>query len=793
MNPSKEIADLTKFLNDNKYPSDLTMDGTLHRFDREGNNSGFLSLKLMHHKDRNIVVGVVGDWKTGEMQVIKTTGGIDLDKAEESEFNEALKLAKEKAYAEKQKVWNEVAPQYETEFATYAGSGETPYLRRKGITNLGGAKIRENPNGDPIVCVPLRDVDGKFWNYQRIYSQKLSKGDKFFQADGKIEGCFHVLDNQPILQDDQIFVAEGFATAASIRAALGVEHPVVCAFNAGNLAPVVEKLHEKYPDARIIVCADNDHATIIKGKPDNIGLRKGRAAAGNVKGEIRYPRFKFLDKQSTDFNDLHLLEGLEMVKDQLLNPKKYIKEIEPMCLSVSKNGKIIMPTEKELSDYILNFYGEDLIRQDKSLFVYNGTHWYELDVMGVAKFQRKIGVAASHELTFRDIKNHYEYILAHCPQVPRGVNLFQPNPNCANFVDGTLHIEKTGRLAFKKEFAPHSRRDFLLATLPFKYPQGELLEAGSPLFDEMLKNLWKGDVDAGEKIRFYKQLLGNSLTPLFSRIVFFVGPPASGKSTLIKVLVKLIGYENCSTVQPSDMTGFNLATMPGKLINYDTDIDVNRPINDSLLKKIIDRVPFRVRRKNRDDVHAYIAPLHLYGCNSLPPTLDGASKALERRFSVIRTMGWQAPAKHDFDFEDELLKSEGQGIARIALLGLEDLIKDGGHFANPDSSIKETQAMQMQSDVVEQFLKAIEEKEVKGKTKLDIVFDIGVKIKRADLWEIFRQWCDENFQGALLAKTAISRVDFCSRLRSKGFKESRVEGIWFFRGIGISVDSDIVC
>lgn len=793
MNPSKEIADLTKFLNENKYPVDKTMDGTLHRFDREGHNSGFLSLKLMTHKGRDIVVGVVGDWKTGEMQVIRTTGGIDLDKAEESEFNEALKLAKEKAYAEKQKVWSEVAPQYEQEFATFADSGETPYLRRKGITALWGAKIKPNPNGDPIVCVPLRDVDGKFWNYQRIYSQKLSKGDKFFQADGKIEGCFHLLHDKPIAMDDAIYVAEGFATAASIRTALGDEHPVVCAFNAGNLRPVTQSLHEKYPDAKIIVCADNDHATIIKGKPDNVGLRYGRAAAGNVKGDIRYPRFKYLDKHSTDFNDLALVEGLEMVKDQILNPKKYIKEIEPMCLSVSRSGKIILPTEKEMSDYILNFFGDDLIRQDKSLFVYNGSHWYELDIMGIAKFQQKIGVAANHELTMRDIKNHYEYILAHCSQVPRGVNLFQPNPNCANFVDGTLHIEKTGRLTFKKEFAPHSRRDFLLATLPFKYPQGELLEAGSPLFDEMLQNLWKGDVDSGEKIRFYKQLLGNSLTPLFSRIVFFVGHPGSGKSTLIKVLVKLVGYENCSTVQPCDMNGFNLASMPGKLINYDTDIDVNRPINDSLLKKIIDRVPFRVRRKNRDDVHAYIAPLHLYACNSLPPTLDGASKALERRFSVIRTSSWRAPEKHDFDFEDHLLETEGQGIARVALHGLEELIKEGGHFTNPESSLKETQSMQMQSDVVEQFIKAIEEKEVKGKTQLDLIFDAEAKIKRTEAWEMFRQWCDENFQGAMLNRVAISRVDFCSRMRSKGFTEAKVRGEWFFKGLGLQVEPDAVC
>lgn len=780
------IVDITRFLTEKNFKVEPKLDGKLLRFDRDGSNNAYFSGRTFEFQGKVVHSCIVGDWKTGEYYKVQTKAS-DLTTAQLSELNQWIKDAREREREEKEKVWREVAPLYEQAFGAYLPRGTTPYLERKGLTDgLYGARILPNPQGDPIVAVPMRDIDGVFWNFQRIYSQKLSKGDKFFQLDGKIEGCFHSLDGKPITdQTKEIYLAEGFATAGSIYLALDREPIVLACFNAGNLRPVAESVRGKYPTLKIIVCADNDHATLVRGKVDNVGLRYGRQCAGAVKGELRYPRFRILQKGFTDFNDLHTGEGLEKVKDQLLNPGRYVDGIEPMNLSTSKNGKTILPTSKEMGDYILNFYGDNIIRHEKSLFRYNGTHWFELDVLGLAKLKQKIGVAAHHELDINEIDRHFKYILEHCRQVPRGVNLFQPNPARANFKDGTLHIEKTGRSVFKKEFKPHDKSDYLLATLPFDYPQGDILKAPRPLFLEMLGNRWSKDSDRGEKVRFYKQTLGCALTPVFTRIIFFVGPSGSGKSTDIKLLVKLIGLDNCSTVQPCDMNGFNLASMPGKLINYDTDVDINKPINDSLLKKIIDRMPMRVRRKNKDDVLAYLPSLHLYACNSLPPSLDGASQAFERRVSIIRTGSWAAGERHEIDFEDFLLETESQGIAAEAVLGLEDLIQEGGHFSNPESSLKETKEMQMQSDVVGQFLQAITDKEV----HLDgrkLFIDGDAKMKRPDAWVNFKQWQEMAYPRS----APVSRIDFFNRMRSKGFKEIKVEGFIYFRGVGFVSEAE---
>ena len=103
-------------------------------------------------------------------------------------------------------------------------------------------------------------------------------------------------------------IAEGFATAASIREATGL--PVVIAFDAGNLAPVAKIIRRWLPLARIVIAADDDHAT--DGNP---GLTKAHAAAELIGGNVATPTFLETEQRGTDFNDLAALRGPEPVAE----------------------------------------------------------------------------------------------------------------------------------------------------------------------------------------------------------------------------------------------------------------------------------------------------------------------------------------------------------------------------------------------------------------------------------------------------------------------------------------------
>jgi putative DNA primase/helicase len=188
-----------------------------------------------------------------------------------------------------------------------------PYLVRKGISPAHGIKVgnwyqigadgkrfREKEN---CLLVPMRDPEGKLWNLQAIFPERDPEleRDKDYLLGGRKQGTYFSIGKP----EGVIVIAEGLATALSIRSATGFA--VCVAFDKGNLLPVGKALREKLPDVRLIFAADND---IKEGKP-NYGVEKSTAAASEVGGYIAIPE---LDGKKADFNDLSQEKGPEAVK-----------------------------------------------------------------------------------------------------------------------------------------------------------------------------------------------------------------------------------------------------------------------------------------------------------------------------------------------------------------------------------------------------------------------------------------------------------------------------------------------
>lgn len=183
---------------------------------------------------------------------------------------------------------------------------EHPYLVRKGIPAL---DIRESPSGNTLL-VPLRNSNGELRGLQQINLD----GEKRFVAGIEKKGCFHVIGGAEGKMPDtaEILLSEGYATGASLH--LATQKPVAVAFDAGNLEPVAKALREKFPKAKITICADNDHA-----KQRNIGVEKAELAAQAVGGTVKVPTFSEEEKAKgyNDFNDLYQSRGLKEVARQV--------------------------------------------------------------------------------------------------------------------------------------------------------------------------------------------------------------------------------------------------------------------------------------------------------------------------------------------------------------------------------------------------------------------------------------------------------------------------------------------
>jgi len=154
---------------------------------------------------------------------------------------------------------------------------------------------------DGCLMVPAMDMDGTVKSLQFIHPDTPGKDGKRNLPIAPLKGRFWPLGE--LSETGPIYLAEGPATAASIHEAS--QQCTLCTFSGGNLEAVALAVRERYPQAPIILCADDDPT----GKTSAI------LAAHAVGGLITLPNLA--GAEGKDFNDLHQAQGLEAVRASL--------------------------------------------------------------------------------------------------------------------------------------------------------------------------------------------------------------------------------------------------------------------------------------------------------------------------------------------------------------------------------------------------------------------------------------------------------------------------------------------
>ncbi len=351
------------------------LDGKIHRFGPRS-KAWYVLRELDLRSGRRVVTGAFGIWQGTNQNAIPVKMDWDgVSKEELAEFERkqaqfdaqeaAKKLRKaEMAAARARMQWGDGKP--------VASMADSPYLTRKQVDGA-GLKIGQ----DGVLLVPMRRYSHA--GAQLVGLQKIAAdGEKRFSTGMDKPGAAFKLGviapTAPV-----IGIAEGMATAMSVRMAVADTLPVMVAFDAGNLLAVAKQLRLDFADAHILFLADDDdfalprfaefllkefkidvappvdaverelialdgakvlvkaqwrldqHGTkfidadIRSGrlirliKFENAGLSRARAAAKAIgNASVVVPSFSQRgENRWSDFNDLHCAESLDAVRDQV--------------------------------------------------------------------------------------------------------------------------------------------------------------------------------------------------------------------------------------------------------------------------------------------------------------------------------------------------------------------------------------------------------------------------------------------------------------------------------------------
>lgn len=266
-------------------------------------------------------VGTYGNWKNAALPekglAIEYEGkglseedkvAIKAKQKEAQEASEQERITKQKNAAERaDKIW-----------LSLPDSGSSPYLSKKKVAGFGVKYSRGS------IVVPVMNINKQLVGLQFINPN----GDKKFLTGTPKSGAFHSIGE--LSNQFPLIIAEGYATAASLH--MATSYPVIIAFDAGNIPKVTLAIRKAYPEIKLIIAADDD-AT---------GIKYAQQAAQKYSASISIPSFSSptQDRKLTDFNDLHVYEGLESVSNQI-NTSQIICPSTPKAnIPEGKNGDI---------------------------------------------------------------------------------------------------------------------------------------------------------------------------------------------------------------------------------------------------------------------------------------------------------------------------------------------------------------------------------------------------------------------------------------------------------------------
>ena len=290
-------------------------------------------------------------------------------------------------------------------------------------------------------------------------------------------------------------------------------------------------------------------------------------------------------------------------------------------------------------------------------------------------------------------------------------------------VNGLLHIPT-------RKMFPHTPEFRNTFAVDYDYNERAL---PSNLWINFLNQLWPDDQQSIETLQeMFGLLLTNDTS--FQKAFMIIGPPRSGKGTLIRVLQRLLGKEHIAATTLSALgETFGKQPLLNKTVAIMSDVRIDgrsdlQAVSETLLSITgEDTVP--VNRKNQTTLMEQLRVRFLLTTNTVP-RLPDSSEALTKRFIMLQLMN-SFYGNEDRGLTEKLTDERGMpGLLNWALDGLRRL-HARGYFIQPESAETSTAMFREASNPVGEFVKEY----------CEVGDDRESSCK--DLYTVWGAWCDD--------------------------------------------------
>ena len=299
------------------------------------------------------------------------------------------------------------------------------------------------------------------------------------------------------------------------------------------------------------------------------------------------------------------------------------------------------------------------------------------------------------------------------------------NATYINMKSNVLALYKDGSI----KTLPHDEKYHFTYKLNYDYDE----HAQCPIFDKFLKSSLVCNDLINVVIEYLGYILNNN-AKRHEKALFLYGDGSNGKSTFLNIVMALLGRENLSFVELTEMSDMGkCALMDSKLLNISSDAN-KKGLDTGAFKKIVSGEPILGKFLFKNIYTISLLPKLIVAMNKLPFHNGDNSHGFFRRLLLVPFTVIIKEEDKDYDLERKVIENELSAILNLVIKGIGRL-NTQGKFTEAQAMKDAMNNYKESSNHVEAFIDEEQYQAVSKDTKT------GTSLK--ELYKHFTQWCKD--------------------------------------------------